>query len=551
MPFGQPRLLLSLTPSQIDAALVVGKRIRASKRAKVSPAIWEEAWGDGLSAYDVTLGSLIKSLGVGKNTRTSVLYGSPGSVTVVRSAPTTGDAGVDAARLEVVENVVNSGLEYISCATRLDHDEGANVLVSADRDLNAQTVFAWLSRAGCRLEALVPMRAIALRKVIRDVTSREDDGTVTCYLGERTTVIASGGGGVLSSVRSIDFGFSLLVEAFARGLRQDVEEGGSADVCMNHAEARERLFAVGLPTGAGSGVEVSRSVLPLLQPVLQRYCIEIKQTIRFGMPEEGSGNRTLRLVGPGAAIRGFVDPLSQSIDNEVHVDPSWAKFDPDSVCSDQSLEQDFIQDDVPELRLTPRIVREQNASRQITAGIRAGVLCAGLALAAEGGIIYSKKADVSRSVSASEPSLASVREHRSQCEQAGAMAVSFESASELTLEHMEHRPDWYALLGELASVGGDSISMAEIRVFREDARVQVAVVGRARLGAEHGNALGDLTEKLRASPLFRDVQLGSTSLVESGGQRSRRFELRLTPHLFNPTLSVIDDAFDQNAEVTP
>ena len=553
MRLNHPRLILILSPTQLDAAIVVGKRVRATKRVKISPMLWEEAWGDGLTPFDSTLATLLKSLSAPRNVRTSVLYSSPGSIAVVKTAPGPGEDGVEAARLEVVESNSNSGLEYISGATRLDHVEGANVIVTADRDLNAQTIFAWLSRAGCRLEALIPERAITLRSVINDVVSREDDGSVTCYLGERTTVIASGGGGVLTSIRSIDFGFSLLVEAFARGLRQELEEGGAADVCSNHAEARKRLFELGLPTSSSTGVnaETFRSVIPLLQPVIQRYCIEVKQTIRFGIPETGSPSRRLRLTGPGAAIHGFKDPLSHSIDLDIYTDPLWAEFDPGAVCDERSTAMEYIREDAPQLRLTPRIVREQNASRQIASGVRTGVLCAGLALAAEGGYIFTKSSDAARAVRAAEPALVLVREHRSQCELASALAVSLDAAATQTLERMGDRPDWYALLGELASLGSESISLSEIRAFREDGRLQVIVIGYARLRDEQGNALGALTERLRSSPLFGDVQLGSTSLVENAGERARRFELRLSPHLFPPDVPAIDVSYTQSAEATP
>eukprot|EP00913_Durusdinium_trenchii_P006174 g5786.t1 len=551
MPFGQPRLILSLAPSQIDAALVVGKRVRATKRAKLSPAVWEEAWGEGLSPYDMTLTSLLRSLGAPKDVRTRVLYTSPGAISDVKHALSEGEDGVNAARLEVLENIANSGVEYISGATRLAHENGASVLITADRDLNAQAIFAWLSRCGCRLEALVPTRAIALRSVIRDVTSREDDGSVTCYLGERTTVIASGGSGTLESIRTIDFGFSLLVEAFARGLRQDVEEGGDAEICTNHTEARERLFEVGLPTGGAKskGAQLSRKVMPLLQPVLQRYCIEIKQTIRFGVPQTSSTGRTLRLIGPGAAIQGFLEPLRESIDNEVSVEPKWAKFDPDAVCPELSLEQDYIEDDAPELRLVPRIVSEQNAARLIAAGVRIGVLCAGLLLAGEFGYLYKQRADTASTLRVQEPVLARVRDHRAQTELANSLSHSLDTAATMTVGRLAERPDWFAVMAELAALRSDEVRFNDVRGFREDGAVRIAIEGWAAVGGEAGGSLSTLIEQLRVSPLFIDVQLGSTSLVEIDGARAKRFALRLTPRLFAPRAPGFGSGEDLRAEV--
>ncbi|MFI4896547.1 MAG: PilN domain-containing protein [Phycisphaerales bacterium JB059] len=553
MRFGQPRLILNLTPNQMDAVLVSGKRVRASKRAKLSPALWEEAWNEGLSPFDSTLTSLLRALGAPKNVKTSVLYTSPDSISEVRTAPGSGEDGVEAARLEVIENITSVGLEHISSAARLTHDEGPDVLVVADRDLNAQSIFAWLARCSCRFDSIIPLRAIALRAVIRDVTTRVDDGAITCYLGERTSIIASGGSGALRSVRCIDFGYSLLVEALSRGLRQDVEEGGASEVCAHHAEARKRLFEVGLPTAKGGAVgpEVSRRVMPLLQPVLQRYFIEIKQTIRFGIPDSSGASRTLRLIGPGAAIGGFPDLISNAVDTEIQIDGGWDRFNPDEIYPAHSPEQDFIAHGAAGLGLAPRIVREIKAARIISAGVRTGAMCAALALVAEAGTLYARQLEVRQAIRASEASLASVRQHRELTEIARRMSESFEIASSKTAEALEGSPDWYAVLAELAQLSNEGVTFNSFRAYRDANESVVVIDGIAQIGGEHANTLANLTDQLRSSPLYHDVQLGSTSLAELGGEPARRFELRLKPRAFAPWFNAVAEAAPTDPGVTP
>jgi hypothetical protein len=427
------------------------------------------------------------------------------------------------------------------------------VLVAADRDLNAQAIFAWLARCSCRFDSIVPLRAIALRSVIRDVTARENDGAITCYLGERTSIIASGGGGVLRSVRCIDFGYSLLVEALSRGLRQDVEEGGAAEICTHHAEARKRLFEVGLPTAKGGaiGPEVSRRVMPLLQPVLQRYFIEIKQTIRFGVPDSSGTSRTLRLIGPGAAIGGFADLISNAVDTEILIDDGWDQFNPDEIYPDHSPEQDFVSFGAAGLGLAPRIVREMTAARVISSGVRTGAVCAAFALIAEAGVLYTNQLDVQQAIRASKPRLASVREHRELTDIARRMSESLQLASSKTAEELEGSPDWYAVLAELAQISNEGLSFNSFRAYRDAGDSVVVIEGIAQIGGEHANTLADLTDQLRSSPLYHDVQLGSTSLAELDGQPARRFELRLKPRTFEPRFSAVATAAPTDDGATP
>ena len=72
----------------------------------------------------------------------------------------------------------------------------------------------------------------------------------------------------------------------------------------------------------------------------------------------------------------------------------------------------------------------------------------------------------------------------------------------------------------------------------------MVVEGTAFLDGDQTNSLTEFSDRLRESPLYEDVQLGSTSLAEIDGKPARRFELRLTPRRFPPNLEAVAVAPD-------
>ena len=56
--------------------------------------------------------------------------------------------------------------------------------------------------------------------------------------------------------------------------------------------------------GEGYGL-AGTQVVPLLQPVLQRFIVELRQSLRFGLNDNDRANLSLFITGPGSAVKGL------------------------------------------------------------------------------------------------------------------------------------------------------------------------------------------------------------------------------------------------------
>jgi len=552
---GQTRLVVTLTPTRIDAAVVSGRKIRASKRAPIRAHDWDQAWEEGLSPYDTALSNLLKALGV-SGLRADVLYSSPATVSEVRFIAGDKDSAPVAARLALLERVSGPGREHIASATSLDvkaADESACVvLTTSDADPHAQAVFAWIARAGCRLGMMIPDHAIRLRRAVQMIAACDQDDRVACLLDERATILLCGGRGRLRAIRSIDFGYALLSEAYARGMRSESED--TPELASGQLDSLERLFKSGIPakSQAAAEREALRRVMPLLQPVLQRYCIELKQTIRFGMPGLAQPPSHILFTGPGAGIPRLCASIAENIDAYAEIDPASEGFEPRAVCPPGGLESELLERPAEELRLVPSIVAEQSAARRISAGVRTGALCAAMALAGEGAVLYASQRDLDASIRAAEPLLQSVRDYRAQSERAAAMKTSLDRAVTTMSDRVADQPDWFAVLAELATIVPAQVTIEDIRGFEERGSPVLSIAGSIAIdpGALSGAGLPELMDTFRASPLFSDVQLGATNLYETQLGSAKRFVLRATPHAFD-ALELVDGAPGRGAEPGP
>src|SRR5262249_38213525 len=159
------------------------------------------------------------------------------------------------------------------------------------------------------VERAVPADAAATIGAVASVRDKPASDTVCAgfYFGEHSSVLAAMMNGRLCFVRTLGLGVDALVDALTRPIRvRQGPEGFRPRVTLERGAARDLLLAMGVP-GPDVVVDPQRgidgsAVLPLLQPVVQRICIEVKQSLRFGM-EEAAGKAPVRLtiVGPGGS----------------------------------------------------------------------------------------------------------------------------------------------------------------------------------------------------------------------------------------------------------
>src|SRR5690606_4906088 len=124
--------------------------------------------------------------------------------------------------------------------------------------------FAWINRCGGRLEAIVPEVAAVVRAAVARVANADSPETA-CYIGPNWSAIACGSADGLILIRAFEFGCRNLADVFHRAL------GAADDGAANAGQAA--LFEHGLPFKSTQiDADLRARVLPLVAPVLQRFC---------------------------------------------------------------------------------------------------------------------------------------------------------------------------------------------------------------------------------------------------------------------------------------
>jgi Tfp pilus assembly PilM family ATPase len=496
--------------------------------------MWRDAWDKGLEPLDRALRGALDRLGVQGRCRATVFHHGPDVITEVFSYPTGVSGAMEAARLALAETLpypmdCNPHVVKLLARDKGGQTRRAHVLVSADKDESAQCLHDWVERAGCVVEALASRDAAVLSAVIKRVMGGTSNLAVM-YLGEHRTVIAAGEAGSLRFVRVAGVGYDLLVDAYARA-KPASSEGGPV---LSRAESRELLLSVGIPMRRGvvhesSGL-ASQDVLPLLQPIIQRYAVEAKQSMRFGLGETESARTKLVMAGPGAAIPQLAEVLAGHVDLEIEPCQTWSNPQQDAGGGGGCRElYRTITGDASNISLMPHAAEEHRASRLVQRCLGVGAVAAMVAMGADAMMTMSALREAQHELSVTQPRITQIMENNQTMAKAAVLAGRVLSAQSQLDSVIGSKPSWRALLGALSELTDDTVRLTEVRCDLRNGKP--AAVLRGMTSAEQSDQSGILAqymERLLGCPLVKDVDLGSTRTMDTEEGSRLQFELTIS-----------------------
>ena len=382
------------------------------------------------------------------------------------------------------------------------------LLLAGERTRAVEAIAGLVRSAGAVPELLIPIRATTMRAAIASVLAYEAPSTtVVLWLDRHGASLAGGSGGVCRFARLLGGGYDLFVEALTRASR---EVGG-----LDNEHATELLLRVGIPQ-RGQMIDESRGlsgerVMPLLQPILQRFAVEIKQTIRFGLPEGESNRAELLLAGPGGQIPGLAETLASMIDTSV-------KVVPDS----QNAVRSRIEALMP-LGMTPAATAARRSFRRLLAAASLGAVAAGAAIT--GDILWSQ-AEISRlraEVSANQGKLDIIRRDLATRDRIVSLRSTLGKLDALTDATIGRQPSWAAGIALASRLGIEGLQVHELTGLISSDGPTMIVKGLLPAPEGSANPVSALIDKLTSSPLASQVRIGSSRLVESDGLRAVQF----------------------------
>ncbi len=459
----QPQVVVSLGPVRLDVCRLEHGSIVARASAWLDRPTLEQAWADDMVCLDSTLAQLLKAVGAPAAAKTVIEYSSSDTAVDVITLPHSDDAP-EIARKQLADA---SGLEVaadpsLAMLLGCSHDAGtrqAHVLCAIDRDQTTDFLRAWVMRAGLAPIAFVPIDAAAIQLAV-DAALRATVGapTVFVHLGEHRTVIVLAKDGELRLVRCVNIGTCALIDAAADAIAAGAR---SVDASQRRA-AFETLRKAGIQSPAARGPQSGEIewLLPYLSPALQRYVVEIRQTLRFGFGSQEAVRAVLQCLGAGTLLPGFIATLAGQLEIALSDDdtagPSPDPQSPHTIDAGISLAAG-----PQRLSLTPEAhVRAQRSRRALWA-MSAGALAALAVVAGDALQVWTRLQAEHATVTHLQPVLDEMN-HR---------LAGFNQTAELRQQNivmyralrtgLGEQPDWKLVLAELASAAQENMKLTD------------------------------------------------------------------------------------------
>jgi hypothetical protein len=522
-------IMIGLSPTFLRVAATSGGKV--SEHGVVvhplEPGDWDQIWNQRLTQLDTPLQDAIKTLGVGKGAPARVVYIGPKASAEVFNIPAEGATALKAAEMSLRESLTDKNASCPLAVHTLHrdsaNDEGdqarSHILGVSDSAPGSNIVGAWVRRSGLEIEGLIPAKAAALALAVKTATTQPESGShAVLWVGEHVTALAGWHRGRLVFARAIDFGFWLLGDAIYRAARAQ----GNAN--FGRQDAYRLLFGSGVPR-RGQVVDAdlrlsAEHVLPFMQPVIQRYVVETRQTLRFGIPESELPRTSLILSGPGSSVPALASLLEPQID--VVINRNAAADQPGFM--QNAGYSELLGLETSGFSLMPPAEADRRINRRLNASLRVGAMAAVMGLVAMAGWNYSQTSKASRQLRQLEDRTDAMNQHAIMRERAERMANDIGSASKVIRETLGNRPRWMAALAMVSKACGETVELNHIAggFPAENGGVPVLTLsgtawpsGQASKG---GDSLGAFLDRLTGSPLVTSAKIVSTHADVNGGE---------------------------------
>jgi hypothetical protein len=538
-------VILDISASRVELTVLAGKEVVSTKAHRVRIPDWNENWPASVEGIASPLASLVQAASA-QGLEATVLYHAPSSAVVVAPVPeATGlKQAISAAGLSLAE-AANRALDvnphdierlWIDAAPPKTDPEAApaqaHVLGIAESEASAAALAGVIRKSGLKLAGLVPAEcvgSISAVEAILDRSKKSAETFVGLFCGEHVSVLTAATAGRLRFVRRIGMGSEMLVDALAAEFRPQGPE--SAAIQFDHAKASTLLFRSGIPV-RGQVYDEEKgingdAVLPLVQPVLQRSVVEIKQSLRFSLDEKERAGAKLIVLGIGSRI-GRLFQLVCEQSSLVLTDPPAAPQDVSSTTCGPIYH--WINGRQVHLNMLPSQARREQVARLMTRGMYVG-FAASLAMLITGGWgVLSELAKQPARIQKAESLLESTRPISDLNNKMLGAQAGVANAKQRIKARMSATVPWDAVMLAIADCTPPSIKIHEAQMYSDKGKPCCKITGHTPVpeAGDANSTLRKYVDALCEVPLVKGARLGATQRTESDHGPSMTFDLTLT-----------------------
>lgn len=526
------RVIIEISPSRLELAVVRSDRVVAWSVERFDRSEWPDTWRDAIDDLAGPLAAFVTEHGV-LGWPATVIGRLPSGNAQVSSGPLRVPTGQqqDAARLAAAaainDEVEADDAEVVILAS--DRESGAtpqrHILAYAQADAVLTAVETLLTR--CRLvpAGYIPEDAVVSREVARAARA-SSDAVAALWIGDHQSMLAVSTAEELRFVRSIGVGSETFVEALTRPIRRPGES--AASVCLPRRHARRLLADIGVPAPESEipGLDgfTGASILPLIQPLVQRMSLELRQSIRFSVAAEVRDQIGIEVLGPGAALCG----LSAAIAAAASIP---ARTDARPATSDASV-SGAIAAAASTRSLPVLLSRDLRRNRTVSRTRRAILAGVGAALAIIGAEWFDARAAVERLRAQADAARLVQAQRQADAE---ALAAALNRLRTINETHDRiHRlfgdgPDAPAAIAAIGSVVPAAVTLSDLELHSDPKAPKAVVRGALRLrpGTDAGATIRDFVSSLTALPVATQARLGRTARVSENGLDQQTFEITI------------------------
>jgi Tfp pilus assembly protein PilN len=532
------QVVVGLLPGCIDVVVYDGARRADSRRLPITPETDAAAWAKLVRRSAASLRSLVQEMNL-TNCPATVLYRSPTqAVDLVDFAVRSPGQAVEAARLACLDSLPYSALSAVCEGAVIGRDVAdaprrTHVVVAAEREDIAEAIVHLIEEAGLKVLSVAPFDALVMAGFVSRAMREKAERRGRLYIGAHTSFFVITSAGSLLFSRRIDLG----LESLAHSLTKPIWVAGRDEPIELDAEtARQILHRHGIPDRGAIVHEAAslagNQVIPLLQPVLQRFIVELRQSLRFGLNEEDRARLAIHVSGPGVAVPGLIKMIGDELvvrtsgeavrHDPEHASPEAGRHGLDDALTDRRF--------LGQLNLLPRDVARRREVGRLRRWLWTGVAAALAVIAVDGWRYHARVIDARR---AADALTAQIGDQQALQATADRLRTALGAMGELegTIDaEVGALADYHALLQELSRITPRTIRFTTISFHRLSPQTMGTVSGYAFQGEDEGKKtdLQPFVQRLRESPLFEDIVLGNVAMGSIGTLNGQRFEATFT-----------------------
>lgn len=560
--------IVEITPTRLELAVVSGSSVQQRRVERYNPPAPGTDWAETLRTRHATLQGWVSELGL-RGSPATVLFTSPTAVASLPACPAAaGAAGIqraavlalaESAGYPIADNPVSTAILFTDArAIEKPGQAGAggaggaggapqkmaHTLCAVETDANCSLLSNWIASCGLTPARLLPATAAPIARLVERTARKSkaagDTLHSTLWFGEHESFFIVGDNAGIVLFRALSVGIENIVEALLRPITPRSGESGGPDatprepITIDRAAARTLLDRSGVPLPADVIDErngfTGASVLPLMNSVLQRFSVEIKQSLRFGLSDKQRAAVAVTVDGPGARLPRIDAALSQLCGVAVSVPqretPAPAGERSSSTCGNIDA---VIQTPAPAITLLPAATQQAQIKTRARRSLWTGVAVSAAMVAAYGGWVYT---ELSASLARAD-ALRAQAEHATRADEAeraaSAASARAKAANAYVSRAVGSSPDVAAVLALLGDATDAKTSLESVDIREAETGWVCHINGLMQAGDDKAfaDAVKTYTENLARSPLVAGVKLGAAARTKMGDIEAHRFDLTI------------------------